>query len=122
MKNENGELQGYSDSDWAGSVENTKSNGGFCFSFGSVVFCWNTKKQIVVAQSSTEVEYIAIAVVANHVVWLRQLLIDFGFKQEKATLIPIDNKSAITIAKNPWQHGKTKHIRVKYHALRESIK
>ncbi|EOY18307.1 Uncharacterized protein TCM_042900 [Theobroma cacao] len=121
-KNENSELHGYSDSDWAGSLEDSKSTRGFCLSFGSGVFCWNNKKQEVVAQFSTEAEYIATAAATNHVVWLRKLLNDLGFKQEKATLIHVDNKSAIAIAKNPGQHGRAKHIRVKHHAIRELVK
>ncbi|EOY10777.1 Cysteine-rich RLK (RECEPTOR-like protein kinase) 8 [Theobroma cacao] len=41
--------KGYSDSDWAGSLDDSNSTGRFCFSFGSAVFAWNSKKQHVVA-------------------------------------------------------------------------
>ena len=41
-------------------------------------------------------------------------------RQEEATVIFCDNKSAICIAENPIQHGRTKHISVKYHAIREA--
>ncbi|EOY19976.1 Retrotransposon protein, unclassified, putative [Theobroma cacao] len=60
-KKESSQLIGYCDNDWAGSVDDSKSTSGFCFSFRSAVFTWNSKKQEVVAQSSTEVEYIACA-------------------------------------------------------------
>nr|KYP54960.1 hypothetical protein KK1_001161 [Cajanus cajan] len=38
LKNESGELQGYADSDWAGSIDDSKSTARYVFSFGSVVF------------------------------------------------------------------------------------
>ncbi|KAL4341003.1 hypothetical protein GQ457_08G035090 [Hibiscus cannabinus] len=76
-------------------------------------------KQQVVAQSTAEAEYIAAA---NQAIWLRNLLSDLGFKQESATVLLCDNKSAIAIAENPVQHGRTKHINVKFHAIREAEK
>ncbi|XP_044510121.1 uncharacterized mitochondrial protein AtMg00810-like [Mangifera indica] len=49
-KNQSGSLVAYSDNDWAGSVEDSKSTSGYCFSFGNAtVFSWNSKKQDVVA-------------------------------------------------------------------------
>ncbi|KAI4312157.1 hypothetical protein MLD38_037000 [Melastoma candidum] len=54
VKNKSSNLQGFCDSDWTGSIEDSKSTSGFSFSFGSGVFAWNSKKQEVVAQSSAE--------------------------------------------------------------------
>ncbi|KAK2404761.1 putative mitochondrial protein [Trifolium repens] len=51
-----GKLEGFVDSDWAGSVDDSKSTTGYVFSLGSGVFSWNSKKQDVVAQSSAEAE------------------------------------------------------------------
>ena len=45
---------------------------------------------------------------------------DLGEEQAEATTIWVDNKSAISMAKNPVQHGRTKHINVKFHAIREA--
>jgi hypothetical protein len=44
--------------------------------------------------------------------------------QEQSSLIELycDNKSAIAIAQNPVQHGRTKHINVKFHSIREAEK
>ncbi|KAL6323788.1 hypothetical protein AAG906_002256 [Vitis piasezkii] len=122
VKKESKELQGYVDSDWAGSLDDSKSTSGYAFSFGSGVFSWNSKKQEVVAQSSAEAEYISAAAAANQAIWLRKLLTDLGQNQADATVIWVDNKSAIAIAKNPVQHGRTKHINVKFHAIREAEK
>ncbi|KAL6345503.1 hypothetical protein AAG906_017226 [Vitis piasezkii] len=111
VKKESKELQGYANSDWAGSLDDSKSTSGYAFSFGKVV-----------AQSSAEAEYISAAAAANQAIWLRKLLTDLGQSQADATVIWVDNKSAIAIAKNPVQHGRTKHINVKFHAIREAEK
>ncbi|WRX10532.1 Reverse transcriptase [Theobroma cacao] len=82
------------------------------------IFSWNSKKQEVVTQSSTEAEYIATSAAANHIQWLRKILSDLRFHQTKFIIFNVDNKFAIAIAKNPVQHGQTKHMR----ALRELVK
>ena len=71
------------------------------------------------AQSTAEAEFVAAANAANQGIWLRKILKDLGFEQTEATQVFCDSKSAIAIAKNPIQHGKTKHIKVKFHFLRE---
>ena len=101
VKKESKELQGYADSDWAGSLDDSKSTSGYAFSFGSGVFSWNSKKQEVVAQYSTEAQYISTAAAANQAIWLRKLLTDLGQSQADATVIWVDNKSAIAITKKP---------------------
>jgi hypothetical protein len=52
-------LHGYADSDWAGSSVDRKSTFGYCFSLGSVMISWSSKKQSSIAQSTIEAEYIA---------------------------------------------------------------
>ncbi|KAK4394763.1 Retrovirus-related Pol polyprotein from transposon RE1 [Sesamum angolense] len=113
-------LLGYTDSDWAGSVDDMKSTSGYTFSLGSGIFSWASKKQATVAQSSAEAEYIAAAATSNQAIWLRRILEDIGDKQEEPTTIYCDNKSAIAITKNSVQHSRTKHIDIKYHSLREA--
>ncbi|KAL0379240.1 UNVERIFIED_CONTAM: Retrovirus-related Pol polyprotein from transposon RE1 [Sesamum radiatum] len=110
----------YTDSDWAGSADDMKSTSGYTFSLGSGIFSWASKKQATVAQSSAEAEYIAAVATSNQATWLRRILEDMGEKQEEPTTIYCDNKSAIAITKNPIQHNRTKHIDIKYHALREA--
>ncbi|XP_044505656.1 ATP-dependent zinc metalloprotease FTSH 11, chloroplastic/mitochondrial-like, partial [Mangifera indica] len=114
-KQENNKLVGFSDSDWAGSVEDAKNTFGYCFSFGSAVFCWNSKKQKAIAQSSVEAKYIAA-------IWLRKLLKDLGHVQDESVVLFVDNKTVIAIVKNPVHHGRTKHINVKFHAIQENVK
>ncbi|EOY13404.1 Cysteine-rich RLK (RECEPTOR-like protein kinase) 8 [Theobroma cacao] len=115
-------LYGYSDSDYAGDVKDFKSTSGYVFFLRSAAFSWNTKKQQVVAQYTAKAEYIAAAATINQGVWLRKLLLDLKFNQQEATELFLDSKSAIAIGKNPVNHGRTKHINVKFHAVREAEK
>lgn len=45
---------------------------------------------------------------------------DLKRPQEEATKIFCDYQSTIAMAKNPVFHGHTKHIKIKYHAMREA--
>eukprot|EP00794_Sanderia_malayensis_P020979 gene20979-biopygen15484 len=61
LRFEDGEfkLQGYSDADWAGDINTRKSTSGYVFRLGKATISWKSKKQLVVALSSTEAEYVA---------------------------------------------------------------
>ncbi|EOY25675.1 Uncharacterized protein TCM_027059 [Theobroma cacao] len=59
------ELQGYSNRDWVGNVDDSKSISGYCFSFGSALFAWNSKKQEIVTQSFAKAKYMAAAATMN---------------------------------------------------------
>jgi hypothetical protein len=67
-------LYGYSDSDWAGSIPDRKSTSTYCFSLGSNMVSWRNKKQLYVALSTTEAEYVAACATSHEVVWLWKLL------------------------------------------------
>ncbi|XP_019229997.1 PREDICTED: uncharacterized protein LOC109210968 [Nicotiana attenuata] len=59
------QVHGYSDSNWAGCLDDMRSTSGYCFIFGSGAFSWCSKKQYVVAQSTAEAEYVAVASAMN---------------------------------------------------------
>ncbi|KAL0373814.1 UNVERIFIED_CONTAM: Retrovirus-related Pol polyprotein from transposon RE1 [Sesamum radiatum] len=82
------------------------------------VFSWLSKKQEVVAQSTADAEYMATVAAVNQAIWLRKVLTDLHLPQASATVIFVNNQSAISMAKNPVHHGRTKHINVKFHAIR----
>ncbi|KAH9704543.1 hypothetical protein KPL70_011512 [Citrus sinensis] len=112
-------LHGFADSDWAGSCDDMRSTSGYLFSLGSGCFCWSSKKQEIVAQSTAEAEYIAAAAAVNQALWLRKLMTDLKMIQDYATEIFVDNQAAIAISNNPVFHGKTKHFKIKYYFVRE---
>jgi predicted peroxiredoxin len=110
-------LCGFSDSDWAGSIDDMKSTSGYCFSLGSGIFSWCTKKQETVAQSTAEAEFIAATAAVNQVVWLKKILFDLHLQQNHKIKVFIDNQAAIAISKNPV--CQTKHFNIKLYFLRE---
>ena len=114
-------LIGYSDSDWAGCIESRKSTSGLVFRVGSSTISWSSKKQSVVALSSTEAEYIALCSAAQETVWLRKLFADVDMAQPEPTTVYEDNQGAICLSKNPTNHSRTKHIDVKYHYIRGMV-
>jgi len=73
-----------------------------------------------VASSSTEAEYIAAGSCCAQLLWMRQTLKDYGVICDKVPLL-CDNESAIKIAHNPVLHGKTKHIEIRYHFIRDHV-
>ena len=82
---------------------------------------WKSKKQSCIALSTTEAEYIALSSAAQEAIWMRELSTDLRNPRSQPTLILEDNQSAISIAKNPQFHGRTKHFNIKYHFIREQV-
>lgn len=78
------------------------------------------KKQDVVAQSTVETEYIVAAGAANQVIWLKKLMGDLNLYSALPTILHIDNKSTISITRNPVMHEQTKHINIKFQEIRNA--
>ena len=114
-------LTGYTDSDWAGSVDDRKSTSGYVFHMGSGAISWASKKQPVVSLSTAEAEYVAATAAACQEVWLRRVLRDLCHEQEKGTTIYCDNSSTIALSKNSVFHKRTKHIDTKFHFICELV-
>ena len=120
----NSNLMGYSDADWAGDLNDRKSTSGYLFKLCGSVVSWKSKKQSCVALSTAEAEYMALASTIQEAIWLRQLLQELQNlkgKVMKPTVIFEDNQSTICIARNPQYHGRTKHIDIKFHFVREQV-
>ncbi|GJR61351.1 putative ribonuclease H-like domain-containing protein [Tanacetum coccineum] len=75
--------------------------------------------QTIVANSTTEAEYVAAANCCGQVLWIQNQMLDYGFNFMN-TKIYIDNESTICIVKNPVFHSKTKHIEIRHHFIRDS--
>ena len=111
-------LQAYSDANWAGDPTDCQSTTRYCFILGDSLISWRSKKQTVVARSSTEAEYRALAATTTELIWLRWLQQDLGVDCSTATKLHYDNRSAIQIAHNNVFHECTKHIEIDCHFIR----
>ena len=68
-----------------------KSTSRYCFSFGSGIFSWSSKKQETVAQSTVEAEFVAATSAVNQALWLRKIFSDLHLEQKEDTTIFVDN-------------------------------
>ena len=112
-------LTSFSDNDWARSDKEMSSALELCFSIGGTIFSWNSKKQTMVAHSTTEAKYIVAHVTANHLIWLRKILGELSFKQAKPIELWCDNMTIIAISKKIIFHNRTKHMKIKFHVIRQ---
>ena len=85
-------FHGYAEEDWAGNVIDRRSTSGYCFSIGSAMISWCSKRQQTISLSSTEAKYVAATVAAQECIWIKRLLQDIWF----AINYPICD------APNPW--------------------
>jgi hypothetical protein len=111
---------GYADASYA-EENDRKSRSAFVFMFCGVAILWYSKKQSVVALSSTEAEYYALGECVKEALWLRNILKELSISMNGPTMIMEDNQSTIAIANNPIHHQRVKHLDVKSHFLRDHI-
>ena len=121
-KSERHELVGFSDSDYTGDVDDCKSTSGYVFLLSGAAVSWSSKKQPVVTLSTTEAEFIATASCACQGIWLRRILEEVKYTQQGPIMLFCDNSSTIKLSKNPVLHGRSKHIDVRFHFLRDLTK
>nr|GEX04602.1 putative ribonuclease H-like domain-containing protein [Tanacetum cinerariifolium] len=115
------ELIAYSNSDYAGASLDRKSTTGGCQFLGSMLISWQCKKQTIMANFTTEAEYIVASNCCRHVLWLQNQLLDYGYNFMQ-TKIHVDNESLICMVKNYVYHLKTKHIEIRHHFIIDSYK
>ncbi|GKD95514.1 putative ribonuclease H-like domain-containing protein, partial [Tanacetum coccineum] len=112
------ELEAYPDSDYGGVSLDRKSTTGGCQFLGRRLISWQCKKQTIVANSTTEAEYVAAANCCGQVLWIQNQMMDYGFNFMN-TKIHIDNESTISVIKNHVAHSRTKHIKIRFHFIRD---
>ncbi|GKA94653.1 hypothetical protein Tco_0816691 [Tanacetum coccineum] len=113
------DLVAYTDSDYVGASLDRKSTTGGCQFLGCRLISWQCKKQTVVANSTTEAEYIAASNYYRQVLWIQNQLLDYEYNFMQ-TKIHIDNESTIYTVKNPIFYSKTKHIEIRHHFIIDS--
>jgi hypothetical protein len=111
-------LVSYSVSDYADDVDNTSR---VLFFLSKNLISWHSLKQRVVVMSLCEAEYVAATSAATQGIWLAWLLADLRQEETEPVELRVDNKSALALMKNLVFHEHRKHIRVRYHYVRECV-
>ena len=122
QKNEmDGVIEAYSDSDFAGDKQTRKSTTGYVVFYANGPINWCSRKQAVVALSSTEAEFIAAAETVKELLYLKSLL-DILLKNNSVIVLHMDNQSALSIIKNGQFNKRSKHIDVRFHFINEKVR
>jgi hypothetical protein len=114
-------LVGYTDSDLGGDLVGRRSTGGMVFYLNDSLITWCSYKEKTVALSSCEAEFMAATEAAKQSIWLSNLLSELTTRKVKIVTIYVDNNSAIALMKNPVFHGRSKHIDIQYHFIRQCV-
>ena len=113
-------LAGYVDSDFAADLDKRRSLTGYVFTVGGCAVSWKATLQPVVALSTTEAEYMAVAEACKESVWLKGLYAELC-QDDSCINLFCDSQSAIYLTKDQMFHERTKHIDIKYHYVRDVV-
>ena len=114
-------LHAFYDSDWASGPDDRRSTTSFDIFLGSCLVSWSAKKQSIVAHSSIEAEYRAMAITTADLYWVCMLLKDFHVPLSSPPVLWCDNAGTLALASNSVFPTRTKHIDINCHFIREKV-
>jgi len=79
-------LEGFADADMVGDVDTRKSTTGYVYTFAGAAVSWVSRRQKVIALSTTEAEYIVATEACKEMLWMQCFLGELGIKQDKYVL------------------------------------
>jgi len=114
-------IEAWCDSDYASNKDNRKSISGNIVTLGGCIVSWTSKTQRTTALSSSEAEYVALALCAAECKFVSMLVDEMTTGQELPFLVHEDNTGAIFMVQNTQVGTRTKHIDVKYHFSKDLV-
>lgn len=116
------QIKGYVDADWGSNLLDRKSYTGFVFLLSNGAISWKAQKQRTVALSSTEAEYIGITEAVKEAVYWSNFMNEIGLQELEHLMVYNDNQGAKLLVENPVFHQRTKHIDLRHHFIRDTLK
>ncbi|GKA34368.1 putative RNA-directed DNA polymerase [Tanacetum coccineum] len=120
-KNQDHQVSGFTDADWAGDRSDGKSTSGYFTFVGGNLVTWRSKKQKVVSRSSAEAEFRGMVHGVCELLWIKRILRDLWISLMSPMKLQCDNESAVKIAHNPVQHDRTKHVEIDRHFIKDHL-
>ena len=117
------EIEGYSDSDFAGDVDDRKSMSGYIFTLANGAISWKSSKQSVTASSTMYAEFVAYYEASGQVTWLKKFVPGLRVVDsiEKSLKLYCNNELAVFYAHNNKSSGAAKHIDIKFNVVKEQV-
>ena len=116
-------VKGYTDASFQTDRDDLKSQSGYVFMMNGGAVCWKSSKQTVIADSTTEAEYMAASEAAKEAVWIKQFLEGLRVVPTSKDPVPLfcDNSGAVFQAKEPKSSNKSRHVLRKFHVIRDYV-
>jgi len=111
-------LSAYADADWAADEVGRRSTSGYVVLYNGTPIAWHSGLQSIVALSTCESEYIALAECAREISYLRTVVAFLRREDPNPTEVFEDNQGTIQLVENPVHHKRSKHIEVRWHYIR----
>ena len=113
---------GYADANHGGDLDDGKSHTGYVFMLNNGPITWTFHKQTSVASSTTEAEYMSLSDASRKAIARNQLFEELGIVLPALPPLLSDNQAALAITKQLAQHHQIKHIRIRYHYIRDAYR
>ena len=90
---------GLVDADWAGDTNTRRFHTGYILMMNGGSISWKIRRQDNLTLSTSEAEFVAASQAGQEAIYVRETLNDFGFSQNKATLLYEDNLACVAMSK-----------------------
>ena len=118
------EVNGYFDINFAGCMDSRKSTLCYIFMTASGVVSWGSMKQTLTTTSTMEAEFVSCFEATSHGVWLNSFITSLRIVDsiQRPLGLHYDNLATVFLTKSDKSGSRSKHIDIKYLAIRECVK